>query len=410
MRNVLNQKVSIINFNTLFLVLLFLVYLIIGLPSLYKRIAWCDGYALGDWLINYEDGGFKRRGLSGSFFILLSKTTGIYIGKLVFTSISMLYLSFACMLVYHFRKIKFEFYTLLFFLLPTVILFPINDEYAFGRKEIIFFNILLFFIITYKIKNIYSWKYIFFLSFVIFIGTLFHELILFYVPYILVVYLKDFVCQKKGSILKMLTIALSTIIPSLFIFIIGGEINEGNSWTIFKQLGISENIMTGIFSWPKEGFGSNQVNALDFARDNNYFLYSLSYIITMITFFVFIKRYNYFGIKPKVVFLIHIAMILYSFPIFFLTIDWGRWLNIHFIASLFVVSLFLPKWNHSTEISSVDLLKQILNKEMIFKLIILLTIIFYFSMEHVNVGFKIGQNGLLENLRDLFWKIRHLKF
>jgi hypothetical protein len=29
-----------------------------------------DGYILADWLINYEDGGFKRRGLSGSFFLL----------------------------------------------------------------------------------------------------------------------------------------------------------------------------------------------------------------------------------------------------------------------------------------------------------------------------------------------------
>uniref|UniRef100_A0AAU6WPZ0 Uncharacterized protein n=1 Tax=Chryseobacterium endophyticum TaxID=1854762 RepID=A0AAU6WPZ0_9FLAO len=27
-----------------------------------------DGYILADWLINYQDGGFKRRGLSGSFF------------------------------------------------------------------------------------------------------------------------------------------------------------------------------------------------------------------------------------------------------------------------------------------------------------------------------------------------------
>ncbi|MEG2333179.1 hypothetical protein, partial [Chryseobacterium sp.] len=34
-----------------------------------------DGYILGDWLINYQDGGFKRRGLSGSFFFLIQDFT-----------------------------------------------------------------------------------------------------------------------------------------------------------------------------------------------------------------------------------------------------------------------------------------------------------------------------------------------
>lgn len=27
-----------------------------------------DGWSFADWLINYEDGGFKRRGISGSLF------------------------------------------------------------------------------------------------------------------------------------------------------------------------------------------------------------------------------------------------------------------------------------------------------------------------------------------------------
>ena len=43
-----------------------------------------EGYILGDWLINYQDGGFKRRGLSGSFFFLLQDFTGLSLNVLVF--------------------------------------------------------------------------------------------------------------------------------------------------------------------------------------------------------------------------------------------------------------------------------------------------------------------------------------
>ncbi|SQB42721.1 hypothetical protein [Chryseobacterium jejuense] len=43
-----------------------------------------DGYILADWLINYEDGGFKRRGLSGSFFFILQDITGLSLNYIVY--------------------------------------------------------------------------------------------------------------------------------------------------------------------------------------------------------------------------------------------------------------------------------------------------------------------------------------
>ncbi len=43
-----------------------------------------DGYILADWLINYEDGGFKRRGLSGSFFFIIQDVTGLSLNYIVY--------------------------------------------------------------------------------------------------------------------------------------------------------------------------------------------------------------------------------------------------------------------------------------------------------------------------------------
>lgn len=105
----IERKFSYLTLQTIFLICSGLLFLYIGIPSLYKRISWCDGYALGDWLINYEDGGFKRRGFSGSMFIFLSKVTGIYIGKLVFVFISVLYILFITQCILFLRKIKIDF-------------------------------------------------------------------------------------------------------------------------------------------------------------------------------------------------------------------------------------------------------------------------------------------------------------
>ena len=44
-----------------------------------------DGYVLGDWLINYQDGGFKRRGISGSLFFFLQDFSGLNLNILVFS-------------------------------------------------------------------------------------------------------------------------------------------------------------------------------------------------------------------------------------------------------------------------------------------------------------------------------------
>src|SRR5690606_5491866 len=68
-----------------------LIYLLTAVTAVYTLIFTYiynfkdDGYILADWLINYEDGGFKRRGLSGSFFFLLQDLTGISLNYLVYS-------------------------------------------------------------------------------------------------------------------------------------------------------------------------------------------------------------------------------------------------------------------------------------------------------------------------------------
>ncbi len=101
----------------------------------------------------------------------------------------------------------------------------------------------------------------------------------------MLIYLFNYLTEKKGNLLKIAVVGASAFIPAFIIFTIGKDINEGNSWTIFKNLGVAENVMKGIFDWPKEGFGKGKVNALTFAKERNYEFYAISYIITIIVFF-----------------------------------------------------------------------------------------------------------------------------
>ena len=406
-----NKQFSKIQIQTVILILISIFFLLIGLPSLYKRIMiWSDGYSLGDWLINYEDGGFKRRGLSGSLFITLARLSGIYVGKIVLAFISLLYFLFIILFIKIGRKIKFDFTLILFCCLPTVFLFPLNDFFAFGRKEIILFIIFLFFIDAYYKRDIYSWKFILILSSQLTIATLFHELIVFYVPYLMLIYLFNYLTDKKGNLLKIAVVGASAFIPAFIIFTIGKDINEGNSWNIFKNLGVAENVMKGIFDWPKEGFGKGKVNALTFAKERNYEFYAISYIITLIIFFTVLFKQKKFKISFVKIGLIHLALLTLSFPMFFLTIDWGRWLNIHFICMAFVLILFYEKRNPLETTSIKTFISNNLSFQNLIKSFIFLLLVFGFSMDHVEIGFKIGQNDFLIALRDIFWNIRHLNF
>ena len=406
--NFLDKTYSIRNLQTFLFVLIGLIYLYFCYNSLYERIiVWSDGYALGDWLINYEDGGFKRRGLSGTIFISLSRFLGIYVGKIVFTFVLFLYLTFLFLLLRTIRNIKIDFGITLFFLLPTVFFFPLNDFYAFGRKEILFFNIFLLFIDSYNKRDIYTWKFILALSLLISFATFLHELIVFYVPYLMLIYLYFYLKEKKGDLIKISVIGASSFIPALVIFTLGKDINEGNSWAIFKELGVAENVMNGIFDWPKEGFGKGKVNALDFAKEKKYQLYIVSYLITLLVFIFTLFRKKIVEYPIFKIIVLHFGLVLLSLPLFFLTVDWGRWLNIHFMCLAFILILFYERINPFERISASSILIRLFSFKNGIRFMIFLVLVFGISMHHVELGFKFGQNGFLKALRDVFWNLRH---
>ncbi len=380
--------------------------------SLKFRIDTSDGYALADWLINFEDGGFKRRGLGGTLFLFLSKLTNIYVGNLVYYFILLFYFLFFGLTWFYLKskRINLQFWALL--LTPSCFLFLVNDQYAFGRKEILLFTIGILYLILTQKNKIREWKYSLLIASLIFIFSFFHELIFFYLPYFVVIaYIHSKQNNLQLPIKQLILIVLSSFIPTVLIFFIGGDINQGQTWAVLKEYGVKEAIMEGIMSWPKEGFSGGKQNALNFAAQHNYKTYLISFLITFIPMILFVLKSKTTLLTIKNFTIVCLATLVFSWPIFFLTIDWGRWLNIHFIFILLSLTMFLSDYNsENNTIYSFKTIPKLNFKTILPSCILLIFMMinsFSWSMKHVDKGFVLEKNNTYLTVRKLILSFKN---
>lgn len=284
-----------------------------------------DGYILADWLINYQDGGFKRRGLSGSFFFLLQDLTGLSLNSLVyfaqFTVIS-------CFFLFYIKLIRYKITDLLYLsLLLSSIGFVglLNTVTYVGKKEFIVFLLFTGFVYLLNHNKLSKNKeYLFCLA--LFITTFLHEVVLFYVPYFAIaLYLKTGIFEYKKYIKYFLAVG----IPTASILLFGKNVNEGMSLQILAERGVHPTY--GIFYW--------NINEREYIRQHSseYILYFISFAIS----FLHIGYYLKFLKGRKILSILLIGAFLFSLPLFYLAIDWGRWMYIHMILIIVLFALLL---------------------------------------------------------------------
>lgn len=307
-----------------------LIYFLIAVTAAYTLVFTYyynfkdDGYILADWLINYQDGGFKRRGLSGSFFFLLQDITGLRLNYLVyffqFLIISGFFWLYAMLIRY--KATDLLYLSLLLSAIGFVGL--LNTVTYVGKKEFIIFLIFTWFVYLLDNDKLSKYKeYI--VCFALFITCLLHEAVLFYVPYFaMALYLKNGKLQFKRYIKYFLSVG----IPCLLLFFFGKNINEGKSLEILSSRGVHP--VYGIFYW--------NINERDYIKEHisEYILYFFSLSISIFHLYYYLK----FLKDRKVISILLIAAFLFSLPLFYLAIDWGRWMYIHMM--LIIILFALP--------------------------------------------------------------------
>lgn len=284
-----------------------------------------DGYILADWLINYQDGGFKRRGLSGSFFFLLQDITGLRLNYLVYF---FQFIIISCFFWFYTKLICYKVTDLLYLsLLLSAVGFVglLNTVTYVGKKEFILFLIFTWFVYVLDRDKLSKYKE-YAVCGALVITTLLHEAVLFYIPYFAIaLYFKTGKFQFK----RYLKYFLSVGIPCLLLFFFGKNINEGKSLEILSARGVHP--VYGIFYW--------NINERDYIKEHisEYFLYFISLSFSIFHLYYYLK----FLKGRKVISILLIGAFLFSLPLFYLAIDWGRWMYIHMMMIIIVFALLL---------------------------------------------------------------------
>lgn len=326
-----NKERSLVKYFSIGIVLIYIgVFIALYLKAEEPFSAW----TISDWLINYTDGGFKRRGLLGDVFFYIQDMTGlklqfqIFILQIVGLS-GILYGTFL-----YLKKYKVDLFYLSIMASPYILLFPALTVRNAGRREIILILIMLWYSFSKKSKLNDALLWIFYIIF-LFI----HEAGFFFFPFLLWI---NYSKWQKINIKYFLSITAAAFTSIGIIYFWGGNVNEGESLSILKSRGVV--------------FQEENIFDLEYYFDFNYVIqYKLSFLVHAIELLVMIFQmglYIYLFKKESLYNYLFCNMIciIWVAPLYYLGIDWMRW-NYIYSTLLFVVFTSLLKTNDAEGIS-----------------------------------------------------------
>ncbi|SDJ92744.1 hypothetical protein SAMN05421542_4685 [Chryseobacterium jejuense] len=319
----------------LFFITLFLIF------KIYFAYTIANGYPFGDWLINYQDGGFKRRGLLGTIAFFMYENFHIKVQYTVFFFQFLFHFLFFYYLVRLINLKKYNILDFVFLFTPFCLWGFVSDSGMGARKDGVLWFMLSFFTYTLTKDNISKWRW-YFLYLIFFVSVFVHESFVFFFPCFITLY---YFHTKKIELSKIILISLSFCIPTLIIFF-GGMKNVGSEYTldIIKASGI--NLQNdNIFTWKE-----NEFIKLDYYYKHlyDYSLYSITFILQFVyvIFYLYIKEFKKEEIRKLV--LLFFVCLLCTIPLFLIAIDIGRWFyNLFIFWSVLIISL-LPSADSKT--------------------------------------------------------------
>jgi len=342
-----------------------------------------NSWAIAEWLINYEDGGFKRRGLSGSLSFLVQDLTGLSLSSVVFAS-QMLF--FGLLLFYLGKmtlKSKLNLLYLSLLLTPiTLLTYVYNPVSYIGRKETIVMFTFAYFV--YHLQNsTYSKSKEIIVKTLLVFGVLMHELTFFFLPYFIYA---EYVQTGKTNLRKMAGYLVPVLIPISLIALLGGGVDQGSTLEILESRGVIIK-PGGVLQY------ADTVIAMDYITGfwTAYQWYLPAILMGLLPYpFLMI----HIGRKNKIMelFAFFFIALLFTAPLFILALDWGRWIHIHFMMLLMMAVLFLPKSGSAINDSKTQ------KKHSWFNILALAIIIssLFWKMDHCGYGMASG--GFFERL------------
>lgn len=337
------MKTKIINY---LIGLLFIIYYYVSITTSYTLIiVEKGGWCFGDWIINYQDGGFKRRGLFGTLFIAINELTHVKLEYIVFSFVFLLYTAIFYLLIKLFWNEKNNLLVIALLLLPVGFGMMIKDPNIATRKEMLFFFLYLVYILCLRSKVVIKDITI---TFFISIAILTHEAAFFYLPFVGLAYFKK---NGGSSFDKLKKITFYQLLPATIIMVLlykfGISLRTENTVEFFKAHGLVLKEM-GIFDYDPN------YDVIGFYKSHiyDYQTYGISILLGALTVYTYCK-FN----KVKINGLFLIIQLLFLIPLFYLAVDWGRWINIYFsLLTIFIATEPRAVLSRKQEIIAVALI------------------------------------------------------
>lgn len=289
-----------------------------------------SGWTISDWLVNYTDGGFKRRGLLGNVLFYIQDATGLKLQYqiLIFQILCLSMILYGILLCI--RKYTIDLFYLCIMVSPYILLFPALTIRNAGRREMILILIMLWYSFAKKSKLNDALLWIFFIIF-LFI----HELGLFFLPFLIWI---NYSKWEKINIRYILSLVIAAFICIGVIYFWGGNVNQGESLSILKSRGVV--------------FQRENIFDLEYYFNFNFVLqYKLSFFIHGIELLIMIFQIGFYIYMFKreslyTYIFCNIICLFWVAPLYYLGIDWMRW-NYIYSTLLFIVFTSLLNANTS---------------------------------------------------------------
>ena len=305
------------------------ICLSISIFFLYHKFQFPTDWTTSEWLINYQ-GGFTRRGLVGEILVQINSFLNFEIRKLVFIFEIILLLTYYFYIINFFKKVEFSPLLILIIFSPLGFLFSVTETEAIARKEVLLFCIYLLYLSSI-LKGNQKLTYI-----IILLGLPIINLVwdgnIFYVFF----FIYTFFLSKINTNKKEIIIFLVALIPYLisFIFLITTKSNDQMLEEMCKAI-------------KEPCFGAMNFLDYSFKDQMNYGLSRLkiSYLIRytfifIICFFPFLLIFYDQKNKTKIL-LGYILCVIPTFIFWYISFDWGRYLNILYIFSVLTLIFLL---------------------------------------------------------------------
>ena len=296
-----------------------------------------NSYISSELLISYSSG-FIRRGLIGEVFISLFNFFDFqsYLFFFIFNFIVYCILFFLIFLFIHKSK-NVDIIYLILFISPIFISYSLYEREALTRKEIYLFISFLAFIIYLRNSQSFTFSYVLLFFLTTFV-VLIHELNIIFLPFFLIVFyykFKNLFNFKKYLYIFLLILFQLLIILYFIYYPLTSEhiINLCNNTQIY----FSDFKCKGAFFWLSQDLNFSINEVVKRTDKINIFRYIIINIITYLPFlyyFILINKKN----------LIFLSLGIISLPLYFVGLDWGRWVNINFTM---MVLLFLYLRNNN---------------------------------------------------------------